>query len=49
MSKKKKEAYAAKQQAAAAARAPLTGLPAENAPMGKTEKKAATRKQSRGK
>ena len=50
MSKAKKAAYAAKQQAAvtaASARQLVSSV--ENAPMPKTAKKAATRKQSRGK
>jgi hypothetical protein len=50
MSKSKKEDYAAKEKAAsAAATARKLVLPTENAPMGKTAKKATTRKQSRGK
>lgn len=50
MSKAKKEAYAKQQAAtsAASAQRPL-GSPFENAPMPKSEKKAAGRKQSRGK
>jgi hypothetical protein len=50
MSKAKKEAYAEKQRATAATSSARQLLPpAENAPMPKTEKKARTRKQSRGK
>lgn len=50
MSKAKKEAYAKQQAAAtaASAQAPL-GSPFESAPMPKSEKKHAGRKQSKGK
>jgi hypothetical protein len=50
MSQSKKEGYAAKEKAAAAAANARKLVPAtENAPMGKTAKKSTTRKQSRGK
>ena len=50
MSKAKKAAYAEKDKQAAVQKSARTLSPlTENAPMPKTEKKAKTRKQSRGK